>query len=1014
MSLLYLLLLSFFLVSSVHPRPLCRPQERSALLELKESFVINSFASSSFDAYPKTEYWKLGDCCSWEGVVCDNATGHVITLDLSSSYLYGSINSSSSLFRLVHLQQLNLADNVFNNSEIPSEINHLSKLISLDLSYSNFSGQVPSQILNLTNLELLDLSGNSLKLRKPILRSLLDHKSSNLIQLCLTDVRISSSLPIIAAKFSSLTTLILSNCDLHGEFPVGIFELPSLQFLSLESNQKLTGSFPDIRFNHPLLKLSLANTGFFGQLPESIGNFSSLEYLDIYNCHFSGKVPYSLGNLTNLQYLDLSFNNFLGPIPPLVGNLNQLLTLDFSYNNFSGVIPSSLANLNQLVYLSLSTNSFDKGTLSWIGTQTNLTYLDLSNTSLIGKIPSSLRNLTKISELYLRTNDLDGQIPPWIGNLTELTEIKLQENMLNGSIPESIFKLENLQLLDLQKNQLTGVLKLVSFLKLKNLTRLQLSGNYLLLLSNVSINSIPPKFKLLGLASCNLSEFPSFLRGQDELEFLELADNKIQGQIPNWLWSVGKETLQYLNLGYNFLTGFQELPAVLPWTRLEVFILQSNKLQGSVPHPPPSIISYSVSNNSLSGEIPPLLCNLSSAVVLDLSRNHLTGMLPTCLFSSNNSLKVLNLRKNHFTGAIPPTHMNSCGLSMMDLSQNQLQGRIPRWLAQCAELEVVNLGNNLINDTFPSWLGTIPKLKVLILRANRLHGVIGKPQTKSDFSKLQVIDLSENRFGGELPYEYFNTWNAMKVSITNDSSSPYMNANTSFQDREFLWSDYYNYAVTLANKGRDLNYENVPDSIAAIDLSSNKFQGEIPEAIGNLKLIRMLNLSNNNLTGHIPSSLSEISNLESLDLSRNKLCGTIPPQLANLNFLAIFNISYNNLEGPIPRGAQFNTFNNDSYEGNSRLCGYPMSEKCGNPEILPLTPEEDDGIGSVLKLGWKIVLTGYGGGLIIGISLGCNFNTKKHDWLMKFFREWQVSNNWNGSNNWYGSLTSVCKKVSWN
>ncbi|KAF3957232.1 hypothetical protein CMV_017730, partial [Castanea mollissima] len=46
---------------------------------------------------------------------------HVIELDLSSCNLYGSINSNSSLFHLVHLQSLNLAFNNFNYSQIPSQ-----------------------------------------------------------------------------------------------------------------------------------------------------------------------------------------------------------------------------------------------------------------------------------------------------------------------------------------------------------------------------------------------------------------------------------------------------------------------------------------------------------------------------------------------------------------------------------------------------------------------------------------------------------------------------------------------------------------------------------------------------------------------------------------------------------------------------------------------------------------------------------------------------------------------------
>ncbi|KAK6255671.1 hypothetical protein SCA6_016976 [Theobroma cacao] len=91
---------------------------------------------------------------------------------------------------------------------------NLSRLTSLDLSYSNFSGQIPSEILELSQLELLDLSGNSMKLRKPGLRSLLE-KLTNLQGLYLTDVRISSSVPNILSNFSSLKALILSNCDLR-------------------------------------------------------------------------------------------------------------------------------------------------------------------------------------------------------------------------------------------------------------------------------------------------------------------------------------------------------------------------------------------------------------------------------------------------------------------------------------------------------------------------------------------------------------------------------------------------------------------------------------------------------------------------------------------------------------------------------------------------------------------------------------------------------------------------------
>ena len=123
--------------SSFSTQPLCNDSERSALLQFKQSFVTKMSVSSDPFAYPKVSSWNSGktnDCCSWDGVLCDRVNGHVIGLVLSSSYLYGSLNSSSSLFRLVHLQKLNLADNDFNYSQIPPSIRYLSNITYISTS----------------------------------------------------------------------------------------------------------------------------------------------------------------------------------------------------------------------------------------------------------------------------------------------------------------------------------------------------------------------------------------------------------------------------------------------------------------------------------------------------------------------------------------------------------------------------------------------------------------------------------------------------------------------------------------------------------------------------------------------------------------------------------------------------------------------------------------------------------------------------------------------------------------
>ena len=320
--------------SSSMQKTLCLDSESSALLQFKQSFLINESASGDPSAYPKVATWKShkegegegSDCCSWDGVECDKETGHVIGLHLASSCLYGSINSSSTLFSLVYLKRLDLSDNDFNYSEIPSVIGQLSRLRSLTLSYSNFFGQIPSGVLALSKLVFLDLSENPmLRLQKPGLRDLVQNLT-HLKTLHLSEVNISSPIPhALAANLYSLTSLFLRACGLHGEFPRNIFQLPSLQYLSVGYNLDLIGYLPEFEEASPLKMLYLDGTSFSGQLPTSIGRLGSLTDLDISSCNFTGKIPPSLANLTALTSLSLSKNNFsagtlswLGPQTKLI------------------------------------------------------------------------------------------------------------------------------------------------------------------------------------------------------------------------------------------------------------------------------------------------------------------------------------------------------------------------------------------------------------------------------------------------------------------------------------------------------------------------------------------------------------------------------------------------------------------------------------------------------------------------------------------------------------------------
>ncbi|TYH63963.1 hypothetical protein ES332_D07G233500v1 [Gossypium tomentosum] len=867
---LLFLILSHFLtqcVSSVLRS--CLDSERSALLRLKDSFILNRSASGDTLAYPKVSSWKLegqvgGDCCSWDGIECDDNTGHVIGLDLSSSFLYGSINSHNSLFQLHHLRRLSLSDNDFNGSEIPPAIGNLTRLSRLDLSSSGFTGQIPYEVLQLSNLVILDLSGNPLELRNPSLKSL-SERLLNLKHLDLDRVNVSSTIPQSLANLSALTSLSLVACELHGKFP------------------------------------------------------------------------------------------------------------------------TSLANLTQLTYLWLPGNEFSPDTLSWLAKLTKLTSLNLDSTNSSGDVLYSLKNLTKLTYLDLSLNQFFERIPSWFGNLTGLIKLDLGGNEFWGSVPQSIFTLKNLLELDLYGNHLSGTYKLETFLNLKKLKVLQLSSNHFSLLTTTVIDVSFPKFTLLTLASCNLSKFPDFLLSQDELEVLDLQDNKIHGFIPKWIWGVSAQTLHVLDLSENFLTGFDQ-PVVVPqWINLRLLDLHSNMLQGPLPIPPGSIQQYFVSNNLLKGEISSAICNLTSITVLDLSNNSFSGMLPPCLGNLSKSLSVLKLQNNNFSGPIPRACEKGNTLRMIDLSQNQLSGRIPRSLVNCNILELLNLGNNQIEDMFPSWLGRLQELKILILRHNGFHGAIGEPKS-NEFPKLQILDLSFNKLTGCLPSRHFQIWKAMKV--VHLGKLRYFEVDVSFGGRETYWPIDFSYSMTMTKAGVELKYEKIQDALVAIDLSSNKFDGCIPKDIQILQALQFLNLSNNFLSGPIPPSLGNLSNLQNLDLSQNKLSGEIPQELVQLTFLGFFNVSHNQLIGPIPQGKQFDTFRNNSFEGNLELCGNPLSKKCYPGGLSPQPSslsKKDDAEDSWFQFGWKAIMLGYGSGLVNGLILGYLFNPMKHKLFVKYF-----------------------------
>jgi Leucine-rich repeat (LRR) protein len=374
--------------------------------------------------------------------------------------------------------------------------------------------------------------------------------------------------------------------------------------------------------------------------------------------------------------------------------------------------------------------------------------------------------------------------------------------------------------------------------------------------------------------------------------------------------------------------------------------------------------------NLLEGDITLSIFNMSSLQMLNLAHNKLTGIIPQC-FANLSSLQVLDLQMNRFYGSLPINFSKSCKLETLNLNGNQLEGYFPKSLSNCKNLRDLNLHENKLVDKFPNWLQTLQYLKVLVLRDNKLHGPIVNLKIKHPFPSLIVFDISGNSFSGPVPKAYLKSFEAMKKvsQVMNDGSLSYMESILGYHVDNTIGNASYYDSVTVTTKGINMTLVKIPTMFVSIDLSRNNFEGEIPDVIGKLDALKGLNLSHNRLTGHIPQSIGKLTNLESLDLSSNMLTGMIPAESTNLISLEVINFSNNHLVGEIPQGQQFNTFSNDSYEGNLGLCGFPLSKKCGPEEP---SPPSANNIWSEEKFGfgWESVAIGYGCGFVIGIGLG--------------------------------------------
>ncbi|KAJ8759489.1 hypothetical protein K2173_007102 [Erythroxylum novogranatense] len=234
-------------------------------------------------------------------------------------------------------------------------------------------------------------------------------------------------------------------------------------------------------------------------------------------------------------------------------------------------------------------------------------------------------------------------------------------------------------------------------------------------------------------------------------------------------------------------------------------------------------------------------------------------------------------------------------VTAISLENKSLSGEISPSIAQLERLDTLWLPSNHISGKLPYQLSNFSNLRVLNLTGNGLVGVI---PDLSMLKMLEHLDLSGNFFTGGFPNWVGNLTGLVGLGLARN---------------EFDEGEIPDAIGNLRNLSRlalsrcNLRGE-IPESIFELkeldmlDISGNKISGKFPKSISKLHKLTKIELFANNLTGELPSELAQLTLLREIDISSNQLYGKLPEGIGNLKNLKVFQLYENNFSGQLPAG----------------------------------------------------------------------------------------------------------------
>lgn len=593
-----------------------------------------------------------------------------------------------------------------------------------------------------------------------------------------------------------------------------------------------------------ILAIQLSGVNLYGTLPESIGDFSLLQNLEIvYNFLSMSSIPLSIGNLQNLELLLLNENDLIGSIPDTLFQLSNINTILLGSNRLHGSISPMFQQLTTLKQLGLSDNDFTGTIPPEITTLTNLTLFEISSQTLVGSIPSSIGQLINLRVLHLERSPLTSTIPASIGNCINLNYLYILGTYITGTIPESIGNLTNLVSLHIYSNYITGSFP-KSFGKLVNL-------NQFLLTNNDLTGTIPDSFENL----------------QNLLQF-DIYGNFLTGTFPSFFGQMSR--MVYLNINYNMFTG--TIPKQL---------FSSNKL-----------LAFGAMYNMFTGTLPTETCSNNRLTYLILSNNYLSGTIPRSIQGCNETLQYINVANNSFDGTINNIFDVLPKLSDLILAYNDFYGSIDNVFNHTLQdsLRSIDFSHNSFTGTIPDDIFLLPSITVFAAVTNCFHGSIPSTICLANQS-LQVLALDGLYTSKTCRHRIFSLPNIKTYPLLNPLLSTIPTC---------LFTDFYQLSTLhLSGNGLKGSLSNaithISPNLSDLSLSHNLLTGTIPKCIQD-HAWGTIDLSFNKFHGSVDLTTSTSSSSSSLNwktanvtLNVNRFSGNIPSSLLNFTHINILN-----------------------------------------------------------------------------------------------------------------------------